>query len=503
MSYSSHKLTGRQGYKQNPKRTNPISSSSPFDFAELQKHLSSTPPSVSSEHRLTSPHLQAQWKNHAVQGGSQTNWADSFVAQPVQAPVRTHLGGHTPWREEFGGPPEGSGTIERPRSGMRASPGLAPWQRPVPVRVQPQVQYQPHPLLQHGYLPPGSSFTTFPAQHAPTPYQPLPGQILQPTQATPMAQTRYQTGQDARIARDGEPLTDSQEVLAQTAATFINQLKSEETILMQDPKFANSQFMKLVSAIGDRSVVAQEGEKVFADGEVGEGAKFVSRDIGAGWASDFNVQSQDGLSNPTREVEGESTSQVPIHRSFGHYTSLQRAPGVVSTQLPLRASDQIAQSDWDQQFMDQEAILQRSTRTQTPSTRPKSVHFDPSTEVKPLGNGIPNSLEEAMAHSTAIPGSNLSWENTAPEEAFDFDEEMFYGFNGPMTSVKEPRIGVADMEGWKAMDQDWTEYQQGMGMKSQQDRYLFQAKNPYTSDMLVDQASPTLKVSRGSCVLVL
>lgn len=265
---------------------------------------------------------------------------------------------------------------------------------------------------------------------------------------------------------------------------------------MEDPKFANSQFMKLVSAIGDRSIVAQDGP-VVSEGEVGEGASFVSRDAGAGWAGDFMAQPQSPAPNSIQgEILGGPTSQVPIHRSFGHYTSLQRAPSMDYAQMPLslQASDQISQSNWDQQFLDQEAILQQSNNTQTPLRR-KSVHFDPEAKVGRLGNGIPNSLEEAMAHSTSIPGSNFSWENTMnAEEAFDFDEEMFYGFNGPMTGAREPRVGVADQEGWKGLEKDWTEYQQGMGMKTQQDRYLFQAKNPYTSEMALDQASPTLKV---------
>lgn len=297
------------------------------------------------------------------------------------------------------------------------------------------------------------------------------------------------TAQDAK-SRSAEPLTDSQEVLANTAADFMTQLKSDGSNLMEDPKFAQSQFMQLVSALGDRKVVAEEGDTSIkiGQGDVSQGAKFVPREE-AGWAGDFMAQTstQAGPSNRTSEA-GPSTL-TPIHRNFGHYTSLQRAPGAKTTQLPLHITDQVSQSDWDRQFMDQDAILQQSA-----PQRRKSVHFDQSTEVPAMGRGVPNSLEEALSNATAIPGASMAWEDQNMD-ALDFDEETFYGFNGPMSIAGAPRLGVADMEGWKGMDKDWAEFQHRERLAdTSQDRYLFQAKNPYTSQD-TEQGSPTVKVS--------
>ena len=315
--------------------------------------------------------------------------------------------------------------------------------------------------------------------------------------------------EDGREARQrAEPLTQDQEVLAETARTFVDGLKGDDGIFKDNPKLAKSQFMSLVKGLGERKVVAQEGAAQVGE-EVGEGARFVAREPGvANWANDFaststsipSGQTGQDMQYPSMSETSYGQANGPIHRSFGHYTSLQRAP--VPSQLPLNATNQVAQSDWDRQFMDQEAIIQSHRPTQ--DARRKSVHFDEEEEYRPMGNGVPSSLEEALAFSaTSIPGMSSSWQEEGLDDALDFDEETFYGFNGPMRVARESeQASKAYMEGWNEMGRDWEAYEREMGLTKGKgrDHYLFQKKNPYTPDVRdmaeASPISPTFKVSR-------
>ena len=336
--------------------------------------------------------------------------------------------------------------------------------------------------------------------------------------------------QQRNAHQHSQPLTEGQEVLADTAKSFVDGLQADSGIMKENPKLAKSQFMSLIIGIGERKVVAEEETKMSQhqkeqDGSLA-GARFVTREPGntngsvntAGWASDFASTSTSSF-QPLAGVETEVTAlhvpengadamfgrtDGPVHRSFGHYTSLQRANA--PTQLPLHATNQVSQSDWDRQFTDQEAIVQSHTRPAT-SSRRKSVHFDKEEQeefVRPMGNGVPSSLEEALAMSaTGIPGMSSAWQEEGMDDELDFDEETFYGFNGPMRVAKESNArSKAQVEGWSEMEGDWEAYERQTGVIKGKGRghYLFQKKNPYTPDVRdmaeLSPISPTFKVSK-------
>lgn len=319
--------------------------------------------------------------------------------------------------------------------------------------------------------------------------------------------TRQDQQQPTQQQAPAQPLTESQEVLADTAKSFVDGLQANQGILEDNPKLAKSQFMSLIKGLGDRKVVTEEG-KTGAGEEVGEGARFVNRtEANAGWANDF-ASAGPGTQEPHQL--GETAARMyaetggPIHRSFGHYTSLQRASP--APQLPLTATNQVSQSEWDRQFMDQEAILQSHQTRLYESTRRKSVHFDEESQeeaMRPMGNGVPSSLEEALAFSaTSIPGMSSSWQEEGLDDSLDFDEETFYGFNGPMRVARgSDTRNMPLMEGWNEMGKEWEAYerQNGLAKGKGQGHYLFQRKNPYTPDVrdMADPSptSPTFKVS--------
>lgn len=134
-------------------------------------------------------------------------------------------------------------------------------------------------------------------------------------------------------------------------------------------------------------------------------------------------------------------------------------------------------------FGDQDALLMADGAR-------KSVHFgyDNDAQVGPMGRGVPSSLDQALAHSTAIPGTTGQWEESLDDD-HDFDEEAFMAFNGRPRVARDTRIGVGDLEGWGEMQKDWEAFQRGLpeqrenGLKGmgRDDRYLFQSRNPYTS----------------------
>lgn len=381
------------------------------------------------------------------------------------------------WHAEF----NGHQTVARPVPPMAAPAGLAPWQRPL---SQP-IHYNPTPR-----------FTTFPA----TPHYQVPPTALPHTHAEQEQVSRVESAPQ-------EPLSDSQEILARTASAFVSQLENEDHILRDNPKLVNSNFMKLVSGLGDRKVVVEEGAPKQSGEEVGEGAKFVERSSAASWAGDFITTSAapgqaSSSSSSTRQLDSSSSpvqldmDGPAVHRTFGHYTSLQRAPGFAPSP---QATNQISQSDWDKQFMDQEALIQ-SDRTAAPQRR-KSVHFDRPAEGEVLASAddAQTSLDDAtLQRLTQVPGASSAWEEDLGDD-LDFDEETFYGFNGPMHTAHSQRWGVSDNEGWKSMDDDWSKYMDDMRMNDRSKHYLFQARNPYQGleeSRQMDNASPTVKVRR-------
>lgn len=310
-------------------------------------------------------------------------------------------------------------------------------------------------------------------------------------------------------------LNESQELLAHTARSFINNLETQSDILSANPKLAQSKFMRLVRGLGDEEVVVKEGQEVKGE-EVGEGATFIERNIvGENWAEGFAKQNgksarQEASTLPDAEyLERRSPypwgqkvypalnswgSTLPAHTSIPPLTAPQATP--------LAANSNAL---WDQQYRDQEALLQ-SSESHT-SERRKNVHFDEHSASQER-SGVPNTLEEALSSRGNVPGAGRGWSEQGLTH--DFDEDVFAMFNGQLRQSQENlEGGVGKQEGWSKLQSDWEEFQtaepgvshlRGMGTGGQTERYLFQTRNPYSFDaeelyLEVPRDSPTLKVS--------
>ncbi|ORY31600.1 hypothetical protein BCR39DRAFT_571085 [Naematelia encephala] len=426
----------------------------PFDLSSLRQHLSPPPPL--QQHRSSTPTASAPW-------------VDGFVSRPPPA-ARVS----SPWQADFDQHLRASSSSsirhvaqDQQRVAVSPQPYLAPWQR---------AAYQPHPgpHFQHPFDPPFFQ---------PQPYSSaLQSQPLRPATAPPNQQTTI---------APSEPLDESQHLLARTARSFVADLESSEGLLAENPKLAESKFMALLHGLGAEKVVVQEGAQSGSE-EIGRGAEFVQRGTGTelDWASDFlGVKNESGPS---------TTVQTPINTN--RYFNPQG--GAVQVGAPE------SMSEWEQQFQDQEAVLMSDQyRPGSMTQRRKSVHFsDDATES--LGNGVPTNLEDALGSSTSIPGAQTSWEEDGLLD--DLDEEAFMNFNGELRQAHDHRLGIGALEGWGELQQDWEEFQRaqpgtaglrGMGRGDEQERYLFQAGNPYVSMYESPQArseSPTVKASTST-----
>lgn len=252
--------------------------------------------------------------------------------------------------------------------------------------------------------------------------------------------------------------------------------------LAQNPKLAESKFMALMQAVAKGKVVVDEGEPSVSE-EVGEGARFVARSAGGtGWTGDFLGQPSAATSSQASRTHEPALPQV---------------------------FDRAGPSTWTTQFGDQEALVMSDSRPAT--QRRKSVHFDPVSEPASLGSGVPANLDEALHHTTAVPGASESWEEQGLDDD-EFGEEAFMNFNGPMRVAREGRIGVGALEGWGELQNDWEAFSRAEpgqhGLRGQEtgdrvERYLFQRANPYAQsgvreDEMTGRESPTLKVCRPS-----
>ena len=280
--------------------------------------------------------------------------------------------------------------------------------------------------------------------HHPFPSHSLPA--LQMTQQERHAETQAQ-----RQVR-AEPLNDAQEVLASTAQSFIQELDTESSILRDNPKLAQSEFFELVNALGRKEVVVQEAP-VSETEEVGEGAKFVERAVGADWAADF------------------TSSNAPFSASAPSFASatLRFQPQSSSAQMPAAA--QGGDLRWEEEF----ARMTMPEVKAGPSRR-KSVHFEEQSQ-------------------------SVSDEFDADVDAFDHD--TFADFNGQMRQARTPRLGIGAFEAWEELQRDREELDRQVrtelrGMANDE-RYLFQNGNPYTAGAVdIDafrQESPTIKVN--------
>lgn len=325
----------------------------------------------------------------------------------------------------------------------------------------------------------------------PPPIYPAPPQFAAP----PAPSSSFQhpihqesaSGADQQLREDtqtqpNEPRSESQDLLSRTAQSLVDDLNTSD-ILHANPKLAQSQFMQLMRGLGGGEVVIKDGEQTGNADVTGDGASFVPRPgVRAGWATDFIGEAQSGPSRLASEPLPQSRASTinhSMHTSHAHY------PEQDAIILPPEPS----------------ALLDSAKQ------RRKSVHFNDYEQENQYSStsSVPNDLTQALAHATSIPGSSSQWQETGLDDD-DFDMESFMQFNGPMRHASDSRIGVGDMEGWGEMQKDWealdrTESgrfkgkgREGLGTE----RYLFQARNPYTDlEGDVDQGmeSPTHLVS--------
>ena len=418
-----------------------------------------------------------------------------------------------PWQDDFqrlvqSGRTSASPTTQRLSFSGQAQ-GYAPWQRPALSTMSSQIlaprqsPFSPHGMQHASYQTAPHLHTTSPPQSYNEPHDPL--SHIRPSTAPPQTTS--------------EPLTDGQEILSRTAESFVNDLNAESSVLISNPKLAESKFMQLIQGLGERKIVATETALPVNGGEeVGLGAQFVRREgkTGADWATDFMDQAGRAAQESTGSMSDQVDYGLAQHSSLYDNGQSQTVPMFTSSRINgpiqhgfLHQTNEAStkeQSAWDRQFSDQEAVLMNDRNGTTASQRRKSVHFDPSLDQRPLGDGVPSSLDEALASSTSVPGANLDWQESGLDE--EFDQDAFFAFNGQMRSAQSPRLGIGAMESWGDLQRDWDTFQQsepgvsdlkGMKRGDQVERYLFQAGNPYSAGVVdadrFGTESPTVKVS--------
>ncbi|WVQ94953.1 hypothetical protein IAU59_002043 [Kwoniella sp. CBS 9459] len=475
---------------------------SPFDLASLRQHLSPPPPATTT-HRHASP-----GPSHAASGRSA--WASAFANQAAHAPTSTaQVGPSRPaqqilsqpasngWSQEFA---QHSTSPSQPAQHATFGPvGPAPWQIP----------FQPnHPLQLFPSYPPAMQQSPF---HVPPVSQNHAPQIVTDQQ--------QESVQQSAPTAAPEPLKANQDLLARTAETFIVQAEERGGLFEQNPKLAQSSFMSLVRSIGGQEVVVDEGALDTTEA-VGTGGKLVERTAGSNWTKDFFAsRSTQPATTPARaEFESQSSTATGHHQAFEgmqpQYSGIahplepyQHTARVTST-LPRQDMKQ-EQARWESEFADQEALV-RSSEKLGSSSQSKNVHFDQSPDEQYVGrSGVPNTLEEALATTTAIPGAGSSWAEQGFDED-DFNDEVFMGFNGFMRQGESSDAGVGKQQGWGEMQDDWERFVRsdvgqkgirGMGLGDRIERYLFQRRNLYyaaessvaQADDIVAMDSPTLK----------
>lgn len=431
-----------------------------------------------------------------------SNWARDFV--PLTGPTaskytRSVASTKSGWQEEFSqhvaaAPPLGTTRSQKPLYNA----GLAPWEVP-----ETQYQLQRPALMRPSFrshdIPISEASLTFPRPdiHAAAPVSKYEEQIGQPTGSETL------------------PLDESQQLLARTARSFVSNLETQSDILSANPKFAQSKFLSLLRGLGDEQVVVKEGQEVKGE-EVGEGATFVERNIvGNNWAEGFAKQKEKSIPQeaPTLAEAEYLERRSPYPPGQKEYPALNSwVPALPThTLVPPQTAPQAARlaanngALWDQQYHDQEALIQSS---ESPAPEPrKNVHFDehPASRER---SGVPSTLEEAISSPGNIPGAGWGWNEQGLTH--DFDEDVFEEFNGQLRRAQESlEGGVGKQESWDRLQSDWEEFQRtepgvahfrGMGTGDQSERYMFQSRNPYSTDeeelyFEVSRDSPTLKVS--------
>ncbi|WWC64864.1 uncharacterized protein I303_107478 [Kwoniella dejecticola CBS 10117] len=456
---------------------------SAFDLASLRQHLSPPP---STQHQRVAPSC---------------SWADAFgaytqVESNQSQSTATQSSQSNGWGAEFA---QSTGAsvphFQKHRTGVSAHP-VAPWKRPI---HQPSFHHSHH-MDQPRILP------YLPNERESRPYSAPPDQ-----------------GQERATDIQKEPLTESQDLLARTAQTFVDELDGPSGLLKDNPKLARSKFVSLLKGLGNGALVVDEGQRAQGE-EVGEGARFVgctaAQNGDSDWATSFtdHQRSAEGEGEDLRGGKGKSVeSRHNAYPQSMTNNTLGFAPGVMPSLDRSRYGTPTDDASWDSHFQDQEALV-RSTENAR-----KSVHFDPEPPLEKERNGVPNSLGEALRHTTGIPGAGLQWEDRAGDQDMDdfdefndlndltkiddFDDQVFMGFNGTMAQAPSVQAnGAGHVQNWGQLQEDWEEYSQnhaparafkGMGTGDQTQRYLFQSRNPYFGvsefGSYWEVESPTLK----------
>ncbi|WRT69960.1 uncharacterized protein IL334_006951 [Kwoniella shivajii] len=435
----------------------PQNAHAPFDLSSLRQHLSPSPRPA-----------QQQPVRPASSG-----WAEAFNVHNQAITSRPQQRSTLPpqmngWGQEFAQRPIAH---ESQRAITHNQPVTAPWKR-TPL-------HQPMNPLPHYHI---------------TPYQPP---------IAPHVQSQYEHRSSSAPPEHVtttiplERLDASQDLLAKTAQSFVDELESPSSILSANPKLAQSKFFSLLKGLGSGGIVINQGEQANGE-EVGEGAKLVNRgeskaDVGD-WASAFN--------GTVSNEKGESVAHGFASPYNG--TSYQSAiipsldPYITPPHLHAEATQRSENASWETSFQDQEALIRSSEHP-----RRKSVHFGSHPTLGRERSGVPNSLEEALASSTTIPGAGTSW---LEEGLDDFDDETFMSYNGMMKQASPQSHGVGLHEGWGELQKDWEEFKRlepgvqglrGMETGDKTERYLFQRKNPFYktsgSSSSWEMESPTLK----------
>lgn len=341
--------------------------------------------------------------------------------------------------------------------------------------------------MQPAFLP--QSYQAAPSpmfHHAGPAYSPIAPQAFAPPQAAVQTEPlQRELPQVDQVEERTQPVSEPQDSLARTARTMLDEASSSD-LLQKNPKLAQSKFFALMQGLSQGDVVVQEDAQQASRGdEVGQGATFVTTGKGkaADWAGDFLDL------EPARVFAQEPATAT---------TRSHLAPQVI----PAAGAPMV----WERQFQDQEALLMTDAGPHTMQRR-KSVHFSDDGRADALDPGVPNSLEEALAHTaTSIPGMTSSWEDTGLDLE-DFDEEAFMNFNGQINAnrgVTEAQAQMAHRVGYAGIEEDVDlsatakngRLARGMGRGADQDRYLFHAGNPYTADShrMERELSPTVKV---------
>ncbi|OCF61522.1 hypothetical protein L486_01170 [Kwoniella mangroviensis CBS 10435] len=437
----------------------PQNAQSPFDITSLRQHL---PPAQTS---LLNPQASS-WAN-AFSVHTQSQAGPSRPQErtvPRQSQAVTHG-----WSHEYAQAQDS--TIPNHQLTRLSHPLVAPWKRP---------QHHPAPDI-------STQLHQAPLQHHPPPHVTTRPSSVPARQVSPISH---------------EPLTESQDILAKTAQTFVDELEGPDGIMKANPKLAQSNFISLLRKVGNGNVVIDEGKQTYGD-DIGEGANLVERGMlmerteeilendkndGAmyNWAESFNAASP---KDKVGRIDERNLAQ-PMGYRHGVMPSLDR----YETPAPN------LQTNWESSFQDQEALIRSSENASR-----KSVHFDSDVDLS-SASGVPKTLEEALRHTTSIPGMGASWEEEGLD-LDDFNDEVFMGYNGMMKTVPPTEVnkGVGNDQSWGRLQNDWENFQRAEPAKQQlrgmgvDDRYLFQRKNPYfgvsevASYWEMAQESPTLK----------